>query len=211
MSYSETGTVYDPKSFADHIAKLDLSWAKSITIHHTGAPDLSQRPKGWTIQHMRNLENYYAKEMKWKAGPHLFTDEDQTFGLSPLTSPGTHAKSFNSTSIGIEMLGNYDHEDPMAGRGFEVLNNTAVITAALLMKMKLPANNLTILFHREDPLTTKTCPGRKIDKAFFMNLVKAKMVIDTTPPAPAMPALTLESLESRIRKLEQAAAAANFP
>jgi len=113
------------------------------------------------------------------------------------------------------MLGNYDHEDPMAGRGFEVLNNTAVITAALLMKMKLPANNLTILFHREDPLTTKTCPGRKIDKAFFVNLVKAKMPAEgqarPVEPAPQFPEVTLASLEARIRKLEQAAAAANFP
>lgn len=208
MSFSAVGQVFDPQAFEIHIATLDLSWAKSITIHHTGSPNLAQRPKGWTIQHMRNLQHFYQNEKGWKTGPHLFTDEDQVFGLTPLTMPGTHAVSFNRTSIGIEMLGDYDTENPHQGRGLEVLENTAKITGLLLQKIKLPANERTILFHRDDPQTTKTCPGQQINKAAFVQMVQNRMETRTVGTAPP---ITLESLAARVRKLESSFAANNFP
>ena len=42
-----------------------------------------------------------------------------------MTAHGVHAVSFNSTGVGIEMLGNYDIEDPRTGRGLQVLTTTA--------------------------------------------------------------------------------------
>jgi hypothetical protein len=218
MSFSSVGLVFDLPSFRQHLTGLDMSWAKSVTIHHTGSPDLAARPKGFTIQHMRNIQSYYEGERKWFRGPHLFTDEDQIFGMSPLTARGTHAETFNTTSIGIEMLGNYDIDSPFEGRGREVLLRTAATTAAILIKLGLPANELTIHFHRDDPKTSKTCPGTKIEKAPFIALVKNAITAATAPaekhiipPAPQFPILTLASLEERIRKLEQLAAASNFP
>jgi len=217
MSFSAVGQVFDLVSFRTHLATLDLSWSNSVTIHHTGAPALIDRPKGFTIQHMRNIQSFYETERKWFRGPHLFTDEDQIFGMSPLTARGTHAESFNTTSIGIEMLGNYDVESPNEGRGREVILTTAAATAALLLRLGLPASEKTILFHRDDPKTTKTCPGKRVDKAVFIALVKNAMTAASQPAAPAIPAaielpeVTLASLEARIRKLEQAAAAAKFP
>jgi hypothetical protein len=208
MSFSSVGQVFDLPAFRQHIAGLDLSWAKSVTIHHTGSPDLAARPKGFTIQHMRNIQNFYEVERKWFRGPHLFTDEDQIFGMSPLTARGTHAESFNNSSIGIEMLGNYDIDSPLEGRGRDVILLTAATTAALLMKLGLPANNLTILFHRDDPKTSKTCPGTKIEKAAFVSLVKNAMTAATAPadktiipPAPQLPALTLEQRVARLEEI----------
>lgn len=212
MSFSAVGTVFDPQAFKAHIATLDLSWAKSITIHHTGSPTLEQRPKGWTIQHMRNLQHFYQNEKGWKTGPHLFTDEDQVFGLTPLTMPGTHAQSFNRNSIGIEMLGNYDagQDNPHQGRGLEVVENTARITAMLLKRMNLRPSTETIKFHRDDPRTTKTCPGTQINKTAFIAQVHNRSY---EPPAkgPIPEPLTLESLDARLRKLESSFAASNFP
>ena len=172
MSYQSVGQVFDPITFKAHLETVNIGWADSVTVHHTAYPDLLMRPKGWTIQHMRNLAHYYGSQLGWSAGPHLFTDEDQVFGLSPLTSPGTHARSFNRKSIGIEMLGNYDNEDPFSGRGAQVLETTAAIVAALLIKLgKLP-DETTVKFHRDDPKTSKTCPGKKIQKSYFLGLVE---------------------------------------
>ena len=84
---------------------------------------------------MKNLAHYYGKKLGWSAGPHLFTDEDQIFGLSPLTRPGTHARSYNRTHIGIEVLGNYDKEDPKSGRGLQCWKTAAEATAILLKRI----------------------------------------------------------------------------
>lgn len=178
MSYSNVGLVWDTKSFADYLASIpSLDWAKSVTVHHTAYPDLAMRPQGFTIQHMRNLQSYYQNDMGWKAGPHLFTDDDEILGLSPLTAPGTHAKSFNSSSIGVEMLGSYDKgaDDPHSGRGQKVLNTSFHCVAALLTKLRLQPNDDTILFHRDDPRTSKTCPGSAIDKDWFIANVQKVM------------------------------------
>ena len=176
MSYSNVGKVWDAQGFADYLASLPaLGWAKAVCVHHTAYPDLAMRPKGWTIQHMRNLADYYGKQLGWSAGPHLFTDEDQIFGLSPLNAPGTHAKSFNRYAIGIEMLGNYDKDDPESGRGAEVLRTSIECVAVLLKKLGLEATEETILFHRDDPKTTKTCPGGKVGKLWFVSEVARVM------------------------------------
>lgn len=195
MSFSAVGQVFDIQAFRAHLDALDLSWASSVTIHHTAYPNLEMRPKGWTIQHMRNLANYYGNERRWSAGPHLFTDEDQIFGLSPLTARGVHAKSFNARSIGIEALGNYDQEDPSEGRGKEVWETTAAAVACLLNRMKLAATGDTIKFHRDDPHTSKSCPGNRVIKQVFVDAVKGKLTALRSAPDPSDRAGAVDDLD----------------
>ena len=116
------------------------------------------------------MRGYYRDELGWSAGPHLFVDEDQLFGMTPFDARGVHAVAFNSNSIGIEVLGDYDSEDPKSGRGLQCWENAFAAGAAVLDWLKLPANADTIKFHCEDPSTKKTCPGSKVTQ----NTVKAK-------------------------------------
>lgn len=157
----------------DYLQTLNFSkWKPSlIVVHHCAAPSLAQRPQGFIQQHMENLEDYYEDDLGWSGTPHIFTDEDQAWVFNPLTEPGTHAKSFNSTGIGIEMLGNYDVEDPWTGRGKQVLTFTAQVVKLLLDFFNLPIE--AVKFHRDDPKTTKTCPGEKISKPIFLDLVRS--------------------------------------
>lgn len=117
---------------------------------------------------MRNLQDFYEGK-GWSAGPHLFTDDDQIWTFSPMTARGVHAVSFNATGIGIEMLGDYDTEDPWSGRGLAVLTTTCRAVKALLTRLGL--TQAAIRFHRDDPKTTKTCPGKKVTKAQFLELL----------------------------------------
>jgi N-acetylmuramoyl-L-alanine amidase CwlA len=141
---------------------------RSIVIHHCAAPSLAQRPHGFLDQHMLNLQDFYEGK-GWSAGPHLFIDEDQAWLFTPLNQRGVHAISFNSSSIGIEMLGDYDTEDPKSGRGLQVLTTTAEVVRLLMKKLSLTKKD--ILFHRDDPKTNKTCPGKKITKEWFLSIV----------------------------------------
>ncbi len=160
------GKPYSSDEFAVYLDALKPAWKPSlIVIHHCAAPSLAQRPHGFTSQHMLNLQDFYEGK-GWRAGPHLFVDEDQVWAFSPLTARGVHAISFNRVGIGIEMLGDYDTEDPWTGRGREVLTTTCLAVKSLMRKFGIPAAG--IMFHRDDPRTTKTCPGRKISKAAFL-------------------------------------------
>ena len=168
MGFENVGKVWDLPGFRDFLMDQDLSWASGITLHHTFSPSLAQRPQGFKIQHMRNLENYYKNELGWSAGPHLFVDEDQVFGLSSLERRGVHAKSFNATHIGIEVLGDYDGaEDPKSGRGLACWKMAMAVVGAFPESIGGSSWN----FHRDDPLTSKTCPGKLVEKEWVASLI----------------------------------------
>lgn len=179
MGFQNVGKIWTPASLADYLESLEKpSWAKSVTLHHTGSPSLTQRPSGFTIQHIQNIRDFYARPKSkdgkgWSAGPHLFVDEDELFGMSDFRFKGVHAVSFNSNSIGIEVLGNYDKglEDPKAGRGLRCWMNAAAATKVLLDWLKLKKSATTVLFHRDDPKTSKTCPGTEVTKDWFLSLI----------------------------------------
>lgn len=176
MSFENTGRVWTPNSLKSYLQTLKKpSFVNCIVLHHTASPSLAQRPKGFTIQHIENIRSFYSKELGWSRGPHFFIDEDQIFGMTPPTMTGVHAVSFNSRSIGIEVLGNYDSEDPLSGRGFECWKTTAEAVVILAEWLSLDINDKTILFHRDDPKTTKTCPGIKVTKPWVLDLIKSKL------------------------------------
>jgi hypothetical protein len=173
MSFNNVGKVWTPDSFGEYLSTIKPpSWAKGVCLHHTSSPSLAQRPNGFTIQHIINIRSFY-QGLGWNRGPHFFTDEDQIFGMTPPNIQGIHAVPFNSTHIGIEALGHYSRggENPKSGRGLQVWQNTAAATRALLDWMRLPANEQTVVFHREGR-TTKDCPGSQIDKAWILELVR---------------------------------------
>jgi N-acetylmuramoyl-L-alanine amidase CwlA len=143
-----------------------------VVIHHTASPSLDGeedgRPNGLTAQHIQNLKSYY-ESLGWSSGPHFFVDDHQIWAFTPVNERGTHAKAFNKNGIGIEMLGDYDSEDPWSGRGLKVLENTRALVKQLVSQYDLTAND--IRFHRDDPQTSKTCPGTKINKQQFLDFL----------------------------------------
>ena len=193
MSYSEVGKVWTPASFRQHLRSVDLSWAKGVTMHHTAAPSLATRPRGLTIQHIENIAAYYQRELGWSRGPHLFIDEDQIFGMSPMGERGIHAVSFNRTHIGIEVLGNYDSETPDSGRGQACWDTAAEAAAAILLRAGWTTS--AINGHRDDPRTGKSCPGRLVDLDKFRQVVSARMSVEPTDPTDRVPDPDPEALK----------------
>lgn len=180
MGFENTGRVWTPSTFAPYLTTITPpTWAKSITLHHTGAPSLAQRPNGFAAQHLANLEHFYKVDRGWSSAPHLFIDDDQIWGMCALTKRGIHAVSFNSSSIGIEVLGDYNTESPRSGRGLDCWRTAAQATRQLATWLNIPITPETILFHRDDPETKKTCPGTKVDKTWVISLIN-----NAAPPAP---------------------------
>jgi hypothetical protein len=152
-----------------------------VVLHHTASPSLAMRPQGFTDQHLRNLLHYYGVTMGWSGAPHLFVDdrEDGIIVFQRLDRRGVHARSFNNDSWGVEMLGDYDREQFHVGRGRKVRDATMQALAAMCERLGVSAD--TIRFHRDDPKTAKSCPGRHVDKADVVRRVAG--IMGGAPPA----------------------------
>lgn len=186
MSFANVGKVWTPSLLEEYLKTIKAPlWANKICLHHTASPNLEQRPKGFTIQHIINIRDFYKNDKGWNRGPHMFVDEDQLFGMTPFNIQGIHAPSFNSNAIGIEVLGDYDRENPLMGRGLECWKNTFDAVRILSKWLNIPMDENHIVFHRECPITKKTskksCPGTKVTKEWVIsNLNKKEIVKETT-------------------------------
>ncbi len=158
------GLSFSPADFEKYCHSLVWNaWRPSfIALHNTGSPTLAQRPKGLTLQHIKNLESYYRDTNKWSAGPHLFIDDRQIWVFTPLTMSGVHSPSWNKLALGFEMVGDYSTESFSSGRGLEVRKNAVAAIATLCGVLGLDPHTLKL--HKEDPKTTHACPGKNVIK-----------------------------------------------
>ncbi len=187
---------YTQEQFRRRVA--DLTWSKwrpsKIVWHNTAAPTLAQwiktadddRAAGRIpgITRIRNLEAFFRDNNGWSGCPHLFIANDFIWEMNVLTSPGVHSPSWNGSSIGIEMIGDYDAESADVGEGLAVKQNTVFATAILCSALGLePTNGVvdashnttgTIFLHKQDWRTTHDCPGKN------MAVDKAEMIADVT-------------------------------
>lgn len=168
------GLAFSQEEFDRYCKGLNWSaWRPTfIAVHNTAVPSLAQRPNGFTMQHIRNLERYY-RGMGWRAGPHLFVDDKQIWVFTPLTTTGRHSPGWNNIAIGVEMLGDYETEAFNAGRGLTVRRNAVSAVASISRRLGLDPG--TIRLHKEDPATTHDCPGKNVKKAEFIGDVRAKI------------------------------------
>ena len=183
MGFENVGKVWTPSELATYLGTIEKpAWCRAITLHHTGVPALADRPNGFTKTSIQGIQGYYQRDLKWSSGPHLFVDDDQCWGMCDFREFGIHAKSFNSMSLGIEVLGNYNYgkddkgrptDVHTSGRGLACWTTAAAATKALLAWLGLEADQVNLKFHRDDPKTTKTCPGERIEKYWFIDLIKA--------------------------------------
>lgn len=172
--FEDIGQVYDVESLTEHLRGVDLSWADGVTIHHTAYPNLAMRPKGFTVQLIRNAAYGYKHNRGFSSGPHLFVDEDQAFGMCPLGRPGVHAASFNKSHVGVELLGDFDdHMEVNSARGRQVIANGARIVAAVCASQGWDESSVNL--HRNDPKTKKTCPGAHFPVAIFKSRVASEL------------------------------------
>ena len=171
------------KEFLDYLDDIKFgAWRpRYVTMHHTGGPSL----KTWRTyahgtrkvpitdaQWMKNLASYYGNEMKWSSGPHFFFTPDNFCVLSLPDRRGVHAKSFNADSWGVECVGEFDSEAFTS----ELANRYAEGFACLYLALGLSPGPYEyrkrgLHFHRDDPLTNKTCPGKKVNRDSMINLI----------------------------------------
>jgi len=182
------------REFLDYLDDIKFgAWRpRYVTMHHTGGPSLAtwrtynhgnRKVPITDAQWMKNLAAYYGNELGWSAGPHFFFTPDNFCVLSLPEKRGVHAVSFNANSWGVECVGDFDSEaftNDIANRYAEGL---ACLHLALGISPDAPFQRAAsgLHFHRDDPKTTKTCPGRKVDKSDMITRIKSFMARLTDP------------------------------
>lgn len=181
MSYANCGMSWDRAGLREYLSALERpAWCRGVTMHHTGTPNLAMRPRGWNAQLMRNVRDGYIRDRRWNRGPHFYPDDTEVWGLTPPTVQGIHAVAFNRDHIGIEVLGDYDkgQDDPLSGRGLACWRNAFWCVAEILRWLRREASEDTINFHRDDPKTSKSCPGTAIRLDWVLAGVRAAAIAD---------------------------------
>jgi hypothetical protein len=159
--------------------KFDAWRPRFIVMHHTGSPTL----KNWLTwqgrvtdeQWMKNLASYYGNNLGWSSGPQFFITPKNFCVLSLPNRRGVHAAAFNSASWGVEVVGNFDvelFEGPIKTRAIEGI---ACLHLAAGLTPEFSKNVRGLHFHRDDPTTSKTCPGTKVLREPMIGAVKAVM------------------------------------
>jgi len=175
-----------------------------VTMHHTGGPSLAtwrtyanRKVPITDAQWMKNLAGYYGNEMGWSAGPHFFFTPDNFCVLSLPEKRGVHAVSFNANSWGVECVGDFDSETFTPELANRYAEGLACLHLALCISPDpFVFNTRGLHFHRDDPKTKKTCPGKGVDKPRMIALVKHHMAKlgdggahdDDEPPPVTVPA-----------------------
>jgi hypothetical protein len=156
------GKGFTVDEFRAYVDELNFNvWRPSfLCLHNTAAPTLAQWKAFPAKQRILNLENYYKNQQKWNAGPHLFIADDLIWVFTPLTTSGVHSPSWNGSSIGVELVGDYSREDPTSGDGFRAYMNA--VAAFAILHSKLGIDPTTIRLHKEDPRTSHDCPGKNL-------------------------------------------------
>lgn len=183
---------FDPKAFTQPefgalVAKLQWNaWAPAgIVLHNTSAPTLAQWAESGPNHdaRLRNLQSYY-EGLGWHAGPHLFVSRDYINTFANILLPGVHSRCYNSTHLGVEMVGDYDTEEFESGDGALVRANAVFAVATLFRAIGVTPTLETLRFHRECLVDNHACPGKKVDKQAFLDRV---LKVTGASPKPAPP------------------------
>lgn len=175
------------REFLDYLETIEFkSWKPDfITMHHTGGPSLAT----WkTYAHgtrkvpitdarwMANLAGYYGNELGWSAGPHFFFTPDNFCVLSLPNRRGVHAHSFNASSWGVECVGEFDTEPFTDALRDRYADGFAALYLALGKTPDPYVKGVSGLhFHRDDPRTNKTCPGKRVNKDAMVAAIRRRM------------------------------------
>ena len=172
---------------------------KFPTLHNTGDPSLARWKRyGATPQERwgANLNNYF-QGMGWHAGPHFVCCPDYIWYLSDLAEDGVSVSCWNHSTVGIEMVGDYEvgSDDFTTGDGARVRDNAVFLLAVLCRKFGWRIDDYVqgasgLHFHKECPQDHHACPGSKVSKSSIIQLVKAQLAQFSAPVATGTPAAT---------------------
>jgi len=130
---------------------------ETIVVHHSGNTDTPKK-----------IRDFHVNKNGWDdIGYHFMISREGniTTGRN-LETIGAHVQGYNSHSIGICLLGNFDTEEPKELQ-LSALNR---LINDLIGDLGLESD--CVKFHRDFEGVKKSCPGKNISKELILNQPK---------------------------------------
>lgn len=176
------GKMLSINEWLSYVAEYEFTSLKptKVVLHHTWRPTVAQ----WSgLSTMQGMQKYYAGK-GWTAAPHIYVGPDGIWLFTPLRDIGIHANAGNGSraagwySIGVEMVGDYDHVRPSGA----IWEATKAVLGGLSRKLAIAPQQL-LSFHREYN-NTKSCPGWAITKDWVFAEVNGWLASQAAPDLP---------------------------
>ena len=159
---------------------MAFGWTRRIwriDMHHTWQPAHADY----------DGEPCIARMCQFHVGTRKFDDIAQHVSIAPdgliwtgrdwNKTPASVGGVLNRGAFMFEAIGNFDAgNDRLQG---EQLKSVVTVIRAVQRRFRLPPEAL--LFHRDVPVTAKTCPGTSVDKADILARVAKLQVAQVTP------------------------------
>ena len=131
-----------------------------VALHHTAGP---------RNQPAKVIHDYHIS-LGWSGiGYHFLVRYPGPDGIAviekvrPVRTIPACVKGFNSSTVCVAMVGNYDNEEPQ--------DFYLEIVCKFLANLMKNLNTSRLLGHREFPLQETSCPGKKVDMDLVRKLV----------------------------------------
>ncbi|HID08345.1 MAG TPA: hypothetical protein EYP10_14485, partial [Armatimonadetes bacterium] len=143
-----------------------------LILHHTWRPKASEYKGKSTIT---AIHRYHVKVKGWRdIGYHiLIAPNGDIWAGRPLTEVGAHTRGRNRNSIGICLIGDFDHEKLTAKQ------RKALIVVARTCLDRFHLSGSALNFHR-DYAPYKSCPGWGLEKQEVRTWVSQGLVPQQT-------------------------------
>ncbi len=177
---------FRPLTRAEFINEImTFDWSRRVwrvDMHHTFRPTHADYDGEPCIERMCR---FHVDDRKWDdIAQHVSIAPDGTIwtGRDWNKTPASVGGVLNSGAFMFEAIGNFDAgHDELKG---EQLQSVTHVIRAVQRRFRLPPEAL--LFHRDVPVTVKTCPGTSVDKADILRRVMRLQLPQVTPVAVAM-------------------------
>lgn len=137
-----------PKSSTDSYVLRSLSEINRIIIHHTAGPK-TQTPRDIALYHT-SANHICENGCPGIAYHYLITSGGTIYKVNKLETVSYHVKGYNTGSIGICFIGDYDNEEP----GREQINALKWLLKNIYQKLE---REIPLYGHRDYRSTS--CPG----------------------------------------------------
>lgn len=155
-----------------------------LHIHHTWKPAHSAFNGQNHMQLQEGMYYYHTVVNGWEdIGQHLtlFPDGKWLTGR-PFNKTPASISGWNTGALAVEMVGNFDlpGTGEFNSQGYDKLEGRQKEEILKLIKYFIDKyGEHTIIFHRDNPNTTKTCPGTSLDKETLIK--EAKLINEPSP------------------------------
>ncbi len=147
----------------DQLHRMRRESPEGITLHMFGVPG---------VHDMAGIARFYRGHPEWTGGQMPYTYGVLAGGFVeqglPLNEVGPHAKRWNSSTIGVVSLGDFNRHAPTSAQWHSCLDLCAELCVAFRLD---PRSKTDVAGHTERPHSTNTpgkvCPGRFWDMAKF--------------------------------------------